>query len=74
MREATGNLASTGGATKVNRHEDLSPGRMRQRSHDDVERRQLLRCIDGQSGSTSQMVSSSSTGPIGSQIAMISGD
>jgi hypothetical protein len=57
----------------VDRQEDLPPRRMRQRGDDVVERRQFLGRIQRQSCSTSQIVSSSSTGPIGSHTAMISG-
>jgi hypothetical protein len=71
--KATGDLARRGRAAKVNRQQDLSPRRVRQRGDDGVERRQLLARIFGQSRSTSQIVSSSSTGPIGSHTAMTSG-
>ena len=71
--KAAGDLAGGGRAAKVNRQKDLSPRRVRQRGDDDVERRQFLGGCFGQSGSTSQIVNSSSTGPIGSHTAMISG-
>lgn len=72
VREATRDFTRRGGPTKVNGHEDLSPRRMGQRGNDGVERRKLLTRV-AQSGSTSQIVISSSTGPIGSHTAMTSG-
>jgi hypothetical protein len=73
VREPTGDLASGGGTAKMNRQKDLSPRRVCQRGDDGVERRKLLFRTFGQSGSTSQIVNSSSTGPIGSHTAMTSG-
>ncbi len=73
VRKAPGDLAGGGRAAKVDRQEDLSPRWVCQRGDDGVERRQFFSRICGQSGSTSQIVSSSSTGPMGSQTAMISG-
>jgi hypothetical protein len=73
VREATRDFTRGRGAPKMNRQKDLSPRRVRQRGDDSVERRKLVGCVVVQSGSTSQIVSSSSTGPIGSHTAMISG-
>ena len=58
-------------AAKVNGEQDLSPRRVSQRGDDHIECFELLFRV--QTGSASQMVSSSSTGPIGSQTAMTSG-
>ena len=70
--EAAGDLARGGDATpKMKREQDLASGRMREGRDDLVERFEFLLRV--QAGSTSQMVSSSSTGPMGSQTAMTSG-
>lgn len=73
VREATGDLAGRRGPAKVDRQQDLPSRWVRQRGDDGVERRQLLVRFQCQSGSASQIVSSSSTGPIGSHTAMTSG-
>ena len=73
VRKTTGDLPRGGRAAKVDRHEDLPPRRVCQRGDDGVECRQFLGSIVCQAGSTSQIVSSSSTGPIGSHTAMTSG-
>lgn len=73
VREPTGDLSRGGGAAKMDRQQDLSPRRVRQRGNNGVERRQLLVRFQCQRGSASQIVSSSSTGPIGSHTAMTSG-
>jgi len=71
--KTTGDFASSSRSAEMDRQKDLSPRRVRQRGDDGVERRQLLGRNFRQSGSTSQIVISSSTGPIGSQTAMTSG-
>jgi len=58
-------------AAKVKREEDLPTGWVRERLDHLVERLELV--LGVQTSSTSRMVSSSSTGPMGSQTAMISG-
>jgi hypothetical protein len=73
VREAAGDLARGGLAAKMDRQQDLPPRWVCQRGDHGVERRQLLCRVLLQIGSTSQIVSSSSTGPIGSHTAMISG-
>lgn len=73
VRKTTGDLARGGTSTEVNSHEDLTARRVRKSSHHGIERRQLFIGFQDQTGSTSQMVSSSRTGPIGSQTAIISG-
>jgi hypothetical protein len=79
--EARGDLARRGAAAaEVQRQQDLTSRRVRDGVDHRIERGQLLcgsqrwvalRTL--QSGSTSQMVSSSSTGPIGSHTAITSG-
>lgn len=56
---------------KMEREQDLSPRRVRDRRDNLIERFELLFGV--QTGSTSQIVSSSSTGPIGSHTAITSG-
>lgn len=73
MGEAAGDLARRRLAPEMDRQEDLAARRVCQPGDDGVERRQLLGGAIGQIGSTSQIVMSSSTGPIGSQTAMTSG-
>lgn len=68
FREVTG---GGGAPAKVEREQDLTAGGVGDRRNDPIERFELL--LRGQTGSTSQMVSSSSTGPIGSHTAMTSG-
>lgn len=70
--EALGDLARGRDATaEMKREQDLTPRRMREGGDDLIECFELL--VRVQTGSTSQMVSSSSTGPMGSQTAMTSG-
>jgi hypothetical protein len=57
----------------VDRQQDLAACWVRERGHHGVEGRQLLIRRERQTGSTSQMVNSSSTGPMGSHTAMTSG-
>jgi hypothetical protein len=73
VSKATGDLAGRRLAAEVDRQEDLPPSRVRQRGNDGIECRQLRAGVFGQSCSTSQIVMSSSTGPIGSHTAMTSG-
>ena len=79
MLESRRNLArGRGAAAEVERQQDLPSRGMRDRTHDLVESRQLLdrrqRGLAGlQTASTSQMVKSSSTGPIGSHTDITSG-
>ena len=70
--EASGDLARGRNApAKVNGKQNLTARRVRERRDHLVECFELF--VRFQAGSTSQMVSSSSTGPIGSQTAMTSG-
>jgi hypothetical protein len=70
--EARGDLTgSRDAATEVERQQDLPASGVREREDDLLERFELFLRV--QAGSTSQMVSSSSTGPMGSQTAMTSG-
>jgi len=70
--EARGDLTcSRDATTKMERQQDLPAGGVRQSKDDLLERFELFLRV--QAGSTSQMVSSSSTGPMGSQTAMTSG-
>ena len=70
--EPAGNLARGGDpAAEVEREQDLPPGGVRKGRDDLIERFEPF--VRSQVGSTSQMVSSSSTGPMGSQTAMTSG-
>jgi hypothetical protein len=73
VRKTPRDLAGGRRAAQMDRQQDLPPRRVRQRGDDGVERRELLGCILCQTGSTSQIVSSSSTGPIGSHTAITSG-
>jgi len=73
VRKPARNLTGGRRSAKVNRQQDLSPRGMGQRGDHGVESREFLGRVVDQSGSTSQIVNSSSTGPIGSQMAMISG-
>ena len=70
--EARGDLArSRDTAPEMQRQQDLPARGVCEGLDDLVERFELLLRV--QAGSTSQMMSSSSTGPIGSQTAMTSG-
>ena len=70
--EARGDLACRRDtAAQMQREQDLPTGGVCQRGNNLIERFELLLSV--QAGSTSQIVSSSSTGPIGSQTAMTSG-
>jgi hypothetical protein len=73
VREAAGDLAGGGLATEVDRQKDLPARGVSQSGYHGVEGRQFLGRVLRQSCSTSQIVSSSKTGPIGSQTAMTSG-
>lgn len=74
--EARRNLTGRGeAAAEVHGEQDLTSRRMRERRDYLVQRFELgfSGKIGGQTGSTSQIVSSSRTGPIGSHTAMTSG-
>ncbi len=72
MFEAARDLARRrNAAPEVEREQDLTAGGVRDGGDDLLEGLELLMRV--QAGSTSQMVSSSSTGPIGSQTAITSG-
>lgn len=65
-------------ATEVNRQKDLSPRRMGQRGENILEYRELCfgvkLCDQSESGSTSVSCMFSRIGPMGSQMAITSGD
>jgi len=73
VRETPGDFPRSRGTAEVDGHEDLSPRWVGQRGDDGIQSRKLGFCVEGQSGSTSQMVSSSNTGPMVSHTAMTSG-
>jgi hypothetical protein len=71
--KATGNFACSRLTAEMDSQKDLPSSRVRQAGYNGVKRREFRGGAIRQSGSTSQIVSSSSTGPIGSHTAMTSG-
>jgi hypothetical protein len=73
VRETPSHFSCGRGPAEVDRHENLSPRWVSQRGDDGIQSSKFSFRVEGQSGSTSQMLSSSKTGPMGSQTAMTSG-
>lgn len=65
VRKSTGDFTCGGATAEVNREQDLPARRVRQRGDDGIQGSQHIGSVECQTGSTSQIVSSSRTGPIG---------